>query len=258
MRPTDHLNHVRAATGSLFRTLERLTDDLAREPSALPGWCRGHVLTHLARNADAEWRLVDAALDGRLVAKYEGGSEERDRAIEEGAGRPASALADDVRTTATRLQALWNDLADAEWDLAVQPGGPGTQERTVLHTLYNRWREVEIHHVDLDLGYTPAHWSPAYVEMDLPRVIESLPDRATSDAPRLMSWFLRDETTGRAWIVSARGIRPGVGSATHTVAAPGHALLTWLLGRQPAVPIRVERSNDESVALALPRYFPFT
>jgi maleylpyruvate isomerase len=256
VRPTEELEHVRAATGRLFRSLERLTDDIARGPSRLPGWTRGHVLTHLARNAEATWRVVDGALDGNLVPMYEGGREARSKAIEEGAGRPASELALDIRKFATSLQQLWNDLADAEWDFGTQPGGPDTPKRTVQDGLYNRWREVEVHHTDLNVGYTSVNWPAAYVSMELPRVIESMPGWA-KDAPRLMSWLLRDDTTGNAWIVTARGIRPGVGSATHMLHAPGHVLLAWLLGREPVAPIHVERSPDESIALALPRYFPY-
>lgn len=256
MSPTEHLNYVRAATGQLFRSLERLTDDLAREPSVLPGWTRGHVLTHLARNADATWRVSDAALDGLKVPMYAGGRDERNRGIDEGAGRSASELIADVRRSATQLQAHWNQLAEAEWQLETQPGGPDTPLRTVADGLLNRWREVAVHHADLNLGYSSADWSPAYIATDLPRVINSMPGWA-KDAPRLMSWFLRDDTTGNAWIVTARGIRPGVGSATHMLHAPGHALLAWLLGRDPTVPIGVERTSDQSTALALPRFFPF-
>jgi hypothetical protein len=40
------------ATDSLVDGIGRLTDADARGPSLLPGWTRGHVLTHLARNAD--------------------------------------------------------------------------------------------------------------------------------------------------------------------------------------------------------------
>lgn len=256
MRPTEDLDHLRAATGQLFRSLERVTDDLARGPSLLPGWTRGHVLTHIARNADAHWRMSDAALDGLSVPMYAGGREERNGAIEAGAGRSARALVDDVRTSATKLQAHWNQLAESEWQLVTRPGGADSPPRTIRDNLLNRWREVEVHHADLDVGYTSADWPAAYVEIDLPRVIDSLPSWG-QDAPRLMSWLLRDDTSGGSWIVSARGVRPGVGTATHALHAPGHALLAWLLGREPATPIRVERSADESLALALPRYFPF-
>ena len=46
------------STEAVFTDIEGLTDDQAREPSLLPGWSRGHVLTHLARNADAMVNLL--------------------------------------------------------------------------------------------------------------------------------------------------------------------------------------------------------
>ncbi|MFF9641495.1 maleylpyruvate isomerase N-terminal domain-containing protein [Kitasatospora aureofaciens] len=50
--PAAELARIHAATGLLLRTAARLCDADARAPSLLPGWSRGHVLTHLARNAD--------------------------------------------------------------------------------------------------------------------------------------------------------------------------------------------------------------
>ena len=43
---------VRDASERVSVTIADLTDDGARGPSRLPGWTRGHVLTHLGRNAD--------------------------------------------------------------------------------------------------------------------------------------------------------------------------------------------------------------
>ncbi len=37
-----------------------LTEEQAREPSGLPGWSRGHVVTHMSRNADALADLLPA------------------------------------------------------------------------------------------------------------------------------------------------------------------------------------------------------
>lgn len=48
------------ATTVLLRDTISVTDDQWRGgPSRLPGWSRGHVATHLARNADAFTRLVN-------------------------------------------------------------------------------------------------------------------------------------------------------------------------------------------------------
>jgi len=43
---------------------------------------------------------------------------------------------------------------------------------------YSRWREVEVHHVDLGLGYEPARWPGRLVELMLPDLLAGLPERA--------------------------------------------------------------------------------
>ena len=51
-----------AAQDGLLAALRDLDDAAARRPSLLPGWSVGHVLTHIARNADSVvWRLEGAA-----------------------------------------------------------------------------------------------------------------------------------------------------------------------------------------------------
>ena len=55
-------------------------------PSLLPGWTRGHVLTHIARNADSFVRVLEAARRGEVVTQYEGGVDGRNADIEAGAG----------------------------------------------------------------------------------------------------------------------------------------------------------------------------
>ncbi|MHB1536709.1 MAG: maleylpyruvate isomerase N-terminal domain-containing protein, partial [Acidimicrobiales bacterium] len=69
----------RAAQARLLAALRNLDDGQARLPSRLPGWSVGHVITHLARNADAHARRLAGALQGEDVAKYPGGSAQRER-----------------------------------------------------------------------------------------------------------------------------------------------------------------------------------
>jgi len=69
-------------------------------PSRLPGWSVGHVLTHLARNADSIGRVLAAADRGETVARYAPG--QRDAEIESGATRPADELVADVRAAIER------------------------------------------------------------------------------------------------------------------------------------------------------------
>ena len=58
------LASVGAATDRLLATAATLTDGQMREPSRLPGWSRGHVLTHIARNADGLANLLRWARTG--------------------------------------------------------------------------------------------------------------------------------------------------------------------------------------------------
>ena len=50
-----------------------LTDDAARAPSRLPGWTRGHVLTHLARNAEgtATWSKARSSAKNATSARWQ-------------------------------------------------------------------------------------------------------------------------------------------------------------------------------------------
>ena len=95
----------------------------------------GHVLTHIARNADSVvWRLEGAAR-GELRDQYPGGLEQRAGDIEAGAGRPAAELVDDVRLSADAVERAMADLPLAAWDApsrTSQGGGGGLARRGVV------------------------------------------------------------------------------------------------------------------------------
>src|ERR1700722_13535705 len=98
----DVLASLESATGRLLDEIASLSDAAARQPSLLSSWSRGHVLTHLARNAEGSTRLLTWARTG--VPSYEYESAEAGSAeIEAGAGRPAEVLIEDVRQTAAAL-----------------------------------------------------------------------------------------------------------------------------------------------------------
>ena len=73
------------ATTRLTITAAGLTDSQAREPSQLPGWTRGHVLTHIARNADGLRNLLIWARTGVVTPQYPD-LEAREAGIAAGAG----------------------------------------------------------------------------------------------------------------------------------------------------------------------------
>ncbi|TDD69966.1 maleylpyruvate isomerase family mycothiol-dependent enzyme, partial [Actinomadura darangshiensis] len=113
------LAEITAATRDLLATAERLDDTAVRAPSLLPGWTRGHVLTHVARNADGGTRLLTWARTGVESQEYPS-LEARAAEIEDGAGRPARALAEDVRDAAARFADAFERMPDEAWERTVQ------------------------------------------------------------------------------------------------------------------------------------------
>jgi maleylpyruvate isomerase len=182
--PTEWLAGCVAAHAALLADLEGLTDEQARGASLLPGWTIGHVLTHVARNADSVVRRLDGAARGELVDQYPGGLEERRADIEAGAGRPAAELVADVRLSAGAVEEVMATLPGPAWDAPSRSsGGTVVSSREVV---FSRWREVVVHHGDL--GLSPVSYPVALVEVWLPRELPRLVGRA--DPVELMAWVL--------------------------------------------------------------------
>lgn len=177
----DERDRLRAALDgserALLDALRGLDDDTTRGPSALPGWSRGHVLTHVARNAETITDALDAVRRGEIRAMYDGDLEARNAAIETGADRPALALLADIEGTSTGLQHALASLTDSEWAGHIKSPRDGSL-LSVETVVGMRWQEVEIHRLDLDLGYRPADWPKAFVQHNLARQLDRLPQRA--------------------------------------------------------------------------------
>ena len=159
---------VRGATtahASLLAALQSLTDADARAASLLPDWSVGHVLTHIARNADSFVLMIDAAGRGEVGAQYPGGTEQRNADIESGAGRSAAELVTDVAGACGRLEAAWATTSAAGWERTGQTlGGPAS----IGQLPFRRWRETTVHHADC--GFTAEAWRawPSdYVRLEL-------------------------------------------------------------------------------------------
>jgi maleylpyruvate isomerase len=173
-----------AAQATLLDALTDLSDDTARQPSLLPGWSVGHVLTHLARNADSVvWRLEGAAA-GELREQYPGGLAQRAGDIDDGAGRPAAELVLDVQRTSDAVARVMADLPSAAWD------APSRTSKGVVEpardAVLSRWREVVVHQGDLGLGPVPL--PPALVDVWLPRELPRLAERG--DPAEILSWII--------------------------------------------------------------------
>jgi maleylpyruvate isomerase len=196
------LERWRAGVAGSHRGLEAMLDDVddldAAVPSRLPGWTIGHVLTHLARNADSMTWVLDSAERGELVERYPGGVARRDGDIDAGAGRPAAEQVADVRTSDERLDAAI--AGHTRWD-----GHSHELSGRVIpvgELVFLRWREVEVHRYDLGLGYRFEDWPAEYARTELndlsmrwnarrPMGMTGLPAEALAvPEPQRLAWLL--------------------------------------------------------------------
>lgn len=214
----DVLADLRSATRVLLDEMAGLSDAAARQPSLLPGWSRGHVLTHLARNAEGSTRLLTWARTGVPGYEYES-ADARAAEIEAGAGRPAEVLIEDVRRTAAAIEEAATGMPPQAWRRVVRY--TGGQEHPADVILPSRLAEVLIHHVDLDHSFTPEDWPRPFVTDMLTLLASSLSQRdGMAAAIRLAS---RDG--GDIFTIG------GAGPADITVTGSEPELLAWLLGR---------------------------
>lgn len=205
------------AADRLLATASALSDAQLREPALLPGWTRGHVLTHVAGNADGLRNLLAWAHTGVRTPMYPS-REERDARIEAGAGRPAEEIIAELVRSGSDFTAQARELSDDAWlaEVSRLTGPPFP----CWYTLHLRLAEVEIHHVDLGAGYGPADWPDWFVE----KMLYEVAGRLSGD-PQAPDAVVTDADTGRQFF-----LRPD-SSAELTITGHGHELLAWLIGR---------------------------
>ncbi|WP_170323582.1 maleylpyruvate isomerase family mycothiol-dependent enzyme [Cryptosporangium phraense] len=204
--------NVPLAQERFFGTIATLTDAEIREPSVLPGWSRAHVIAHVSRQGAAMVRLVDGALTHRSVEAYPGGPAVRDAEIETGAQSDVNDLMDEVSESNREVVYAFARMTAPTWGRQVLfPTGAYPASRCA----WARWREVEIHHVDLGLDvYTIESWPEEFVGTHLPHELAKLPARL---APGVA--------------VQVGESRFGTGEIVASLEGPDSALLAWLLGR---------------------------
>lgn len=205
------------ATGRLLATAARLTDEDVRAPSLLPGWTRGHVLAHIARNADSCVNLLVWARTGVPTPQYASAAA-REAGVEAGAARPAAEQLADLEESAARFAAEMRRMPAECWSAPVS--GMRPPEHPAWYVPVRRLREVEVHHVDLGAGYGWADWPEAYVRRELYDTMRWLDGRSPVSAV-----VARDPETGgivRTWT--------DVGAGSAVEGTPGE-LLAWLGGR---------------------------
>jgi maleylpyruvate isomerase len=209
------IDHVRESTDRLLAALDELTDADVARPSLCPEWTVGHVLTHLARSGDGIRRGLEGARRGEVAPMYDS-LEARAADIEAGATRPMAELIADVAESSRLVAQAWSEMDDAAWEGTFQHRlGP----RPVRATPEMRWREVEIHRVDLAGDYGPADWSQPFIAHVLDEGVHGVSRRL----PAGVGIDLSATDTG-ARLSFGTGRRVGV-------SGPSWALAAWLLGR---------------------------
>lgn len=159
--PRSYAEPLAEATQRLVRTVDSFHGDDWAGPSGLPGWSRGHVVAHLALNAEGLATALHGLVgDGPTPPMY-ASQDARDADIES----LATAEHDELRA---RLLGGSTDFAEA---FAALPADaltttiervPGGRTFPAGDSVLMRWREVEIHHADLDRGYSRQDWPSTF------------------------------------------------------------------------------------------------
>jgi len=220
--PAPDSAEIATATARLLDSAHTLSDAEVRAPSGLPGWSRGHVLTHIARNADSLINLLTWAASGVVQPQYRSAAD-REAGIEAGAARPLNQQISDLEGSHERFaNAVASVPADHWWnDVRWMSGDP----RPAYKILDARLREVAIHHLDLRAGYTASDWPSEFAVRILVSVLPAFELRGI------------DPVTLLPTDVDARVDVAG-GSALE-VRGPAHALATWVLGRDEGAGLEV-------------------
>jgi maleylpyruvate isomerase len=213
-----------AATQRLLGDTIAISDSDWLGPTALPGWTRAHVATHLARNADVLRRYLT-----RLSSRPELERDDLVQDLEAGSRRTPLEIQIDLDTSSGLLNDSFDQLTADGWATPLYGRLDGL---TASDLPMMRLNEVVLHHVDLDCGFV-------FGDIDV-RVTQWL-----------LAWNLyrrADLTTGPGIALrasSGRVLRVGSGTGVSEVSGSDANLLGWLSGRLP----RTAVSGAEHVSI---------
>ncbi|MGD3106149.1 maleylpyruvate isomerase N-terminal domain-containing protein [Streptomyces sp. YGL11-2] len=145
----DLIDDVVRSSSRLTRAVAGRTDAELRAPSQREGRTRGHVLAHVAHSADAYVWLLCLARTGAEPGPR-GDAAALARAMAETAALPAVELVAEVRGCLERFVAEAREMPAAAWDGMVT--ALAGWRHPAWYTLRRCLRELETHHLDLDVG----------------------------------------------------------------------------------------------------------
>ena len=227
MPPPIDPDHLAEAGQRLTRSVDSLRDDDWSAPSLLPGWTRAHVVAHLALNGEALNAVLTGVVEGQSVPMYES-QESRETDIEELAAADPAELRERLLASLTTFGEAAQAVPADAWDGRFERT-PGGQDLPLEAIPLMRLREIEIHHVDLDTGYSPDDWPDGFAEVVVDGMVKRLdPEPAFRITPL---------DSSRTWDVGAAGEDAPV------VTGPVAHLAWWLTGRPPGEQVHCSRGE---------------
>jgi maleylpyruvate isomerase len=216
MRPEQTLAWMADGTQRLLADQAALSEEALSAPTALPGWSRRYLLSHVAANAEALRNLLHWARTGEERRMYASG-EQRDADIADGALLPAAELRAWIESSAQALAADLAAMPGQAWNAKVITAQGLT--RSASEVPWMRAREVYIHTIDLSAG---TQWRDLPADF-LAALLDDVTARrsSTGGGPALA---VAATDTGHTWEVA------GTGPAT-PVSAPIADLASYLTGR---------------------------
>lgn len=215
------LTLARQAAMAVHKVVDALDEVAVHEPSRLPGWSRGHVVSHLARNADALVNLLTWARTGIEHPLYTSRAD-RDADIEEGAHRLVQVMREDLDAAEQRFWVAAGALNDHDWRAVVT----GRQGRVMpaVQIPWMRMTELLVHLIDLDVGVD----FDRILEMAGDQTVDVLnimidPLRGRDDVPPLRLVIDLPSGAQCTWLIGA--------GTPHEVSGPAAIVLGWLTGR---------------------------
>jgi maleylpyruvate isomerase len=184
MRPNALIAVCIAGHRRVARTVARLADHEFQHPSLLPGWTRADVVAWLALKSRSHVHIFDGAMLGEVRSQFPDGYDQPAEVREEAARTPVELRAN-LTGALDRLEGAWARLPD---DLWTSEGVTTAGTRVMTEIVARHLRDVEAHHVDLDVGYEPSDWPTQFVELELAKRLRDLPGRA--DPSALLAWLL--------------------------------------------------------------------
>jgi maleylpyruvate isomerase len=197
MKPDQTLTWMHHGTARLLAEVAELPDQALAAPTALPGWSRGYLLSHIAANADALRNLVYWARTGEERRMY-ASTQVRDADIAAGALLPPAEIRARVASSAVELAADLDALDGPAWDAKVITAQGLT--RSANEIPWMRTREIYIHAIDLAAGTTFADLPPDFLAALLDDV--TVRRSTAGGGPALL---IAAADTGGRWDVAGTG-----------------------------------------------------